>query len=314
MVSVIIVSWNTRDLLRECLLSLRLQADEVGGSIWVVDNNSQDGSADVVEAEFPDVHLARNDANVGFARACNQVTPLSTEPYVLFFNPDAVLDDGGLRVLVDVMERNPELGALMPRLLDADGNPTHYVGRAPRLLAARLRIARELAWRFGGSPAVRRLWERTSAAYRGASAAQGLYERPKLEGAALMVRRKALDEVGLFDPGFFCGYEETDLTLRLRAAGWGLAVTADASVRHHDQQSRLQWKTRPWEIADGCYFFRKHQGLVGLRRHVAAEMKRLKFHQAAGEDVEALRLEYARVLAALERSPRHPGYGAWQPV
>jgi len=123
-----------------------------------------------------------------------------------------------------------------------------------------------------------------------------------------------LDEVGLFDPGFFCGYEETDLTLRLRAAGWGLAVTADASVRHHDQQSRLQWKTRPWEIADGCYFFRKHQGLVGLRRHVAAEMKRLKFHQAAGEDVEALRLEYARVLAALERSPRHPGYGAWQPV
>jgi GT2 family glycosyltransferase len=208
------------------------------------------------------------------------------------------------------MESDPRLGGLMPRLLDADGRPTHFVGRAPRLLAVRMRFQRALIWRFPNVPAVRRYWERSSAEYLRHSAEEGLFPRKQLEGAALMVRREAFEIAGRFDPAFFCGWEETDLTMRLRRAGWRLAVTAAATARHRDQQSRLQWKARPWEIPDGFYFVRKHRGKWGLLRHAWAERSRRRHHARAGADVVMMQREQQRAFRELWKSPAHPGYPA----
>lgn len=308
-VSVLLISWNTRDLLDACLANIRPQVEEASADVWVVDNDSRDGSADMVAEKHPWVNLIRNDANVGFARACNLAIPQSRGRSLFFFNPDATLDDGGLVTMVRLMDAHPRLGALMPRLLNRDGTPTHFVGRAPRLLAAKMRLARILTWKLSHRPAVRAFWEKSVRDYLAHSGgSRDLYPRPALEGAALFARRAALDEVGVFDPGFFCGWEETDLTLRLKRAGWSLAVTPRASVRHWDQQSRNQWETRPWEVADSFYFVRKHQGAAALRRHAERERRRLRYHAAAGVDTSALEAEHARCLAALLTAPDHPGY------
>jgi GT2 family glycosyltransferase len=308
-VSVLLVSWNTRDRLNACLANLRPQVEEVGGETWVVDNDSADGSADMVAASHPWARLVRNDANVGFARACNLAIPQAGGRYLFFFNPDATLDPGGLSAMTALMDAHPDLGALMPRLLNRDGSPTHFVGRAPRLLAAKMRLARALTWKFSQRPAVQRFWQKSVDQYLAHSGEdRDLYERTAMEGAALFVRRADMEAAGLFDPGFFCGWEETDLTLRLRRAGRRLAVTPRASVRHWDQQSRNQWKSRPWEIPDAFYFVRKHKGRLALRLHAAAERRRLRYHAAAGLPVEALQAEQSRCLAALLKSPAHPGY------
>lgn len=306
-VSVVLVSWNTRDLLASCLDSLLPQVEECGGEVWVVDNDSADGSADLVAERFPSVHLIRNARNDGFARACNLVFAKCNAPYVFLFNPDATLDPGSLPAMLQVMSENPRLGALMPRLLSGDGLPTHFVGRAPRLLAVKLRVQRELMWRFQRSQRLRAYWEKAAADYLAHSAtAGGPFPRKQLEGAALMLRRKGLDEVGVFDPAFFCGYEETDLTIRLRKAGWGLAVTPLAGARHWDQQSRLQWKTRPWEIPDGFYFVRKHNGRAGLLLHYLRARRRLRHFAAWGFSAEEIREQQERAFRALWRAPVHP--------
>lgn len=307
-VSVVLVSWNTRELLDACLQNLLPQVTVVGAEVWVVDNASHDGSADMVATAHPWAFLIRNDVNVGFSRACNLAIPRAAGRYVFFFNPDATLEPGGLATMTALLDRRPRLGAIMPRILSRDGSPTHYVGRAPRLLAARMRLARWLAWQFPASQTVQAFWSRTLEVYRaGAERGGELYDRPSLEGAALFVRRAAMDEVGGLDPAFFCGWEEADLTLRMRRAGWKLAVTPRASVRHWDQQSRSQWDASPWEIADGCYFIRKNKGIRALRRH-AAEQRRLIQRSAPRADSAALIAEQDRCLTALLKSPSHPGY------
>ncbi|HEY3413492.1 MAG TPA: glycosyltransferase family 2 protein [Armatimonadota bacterium] len=308
MVSVVLVSWNTRDLLGHCLDSIKPQVEACGGDVWVVDNDSSDGSADLVARDYPWVNLIRNPGNDGFARACNIVFPHLDHPYVFLFNPDATLDEGSLAAMIRVMEADPKLGAIMPKLLTADGAPTHFVGRAPRWLAIRLRVQRTLMWRFPHSSALRDYWERAAADYLAHSASSGgPYPRKLLEGAALMVRRSALEAVGRFDPSFFCGYEETDLTIRMRQAGWRLAVTPLATARHWDQQSRLQWKTRPWEIPDGFYFVRKHKGRLGLVLHYLTSRRRLRHFAAWGFSAHELRRQQGEAFRALWRSPEHPG-------
>jgi N-acetylglucosaminyl-diphospho-decaprenol L-rhamnosyltransferase len=308
MVSVVLVSWNTREMLHSCLESLRPQIEACKGEVWVVDNDSADGSADMVADRHPWAHLVRNPSNDGFARACNLVLPRITNSLIFFFNPDATLDDGSLQAMVNVMAANPRLGASMPKLLNADGRPTHFVGRAPRLLAIQLRLQRSLVWRFPRSPALRAYWERSAARYLAHSAdSGGPFERKQLEGAALMVRRSAMEEVGSFDPAFFCGYEETDLTIRMRKAGWGLGVTPLATARHWDQQSRLQWTARPWEIPDGFYFVRKHKGRLRLLLHYIVSRRRLRHFAAWGFSAAELRAQQETAFRALWRAPEHPG-------
>ena len=221
-VTVAVVSYNTRDDLRRCLASLRSHSG-MPCQVVVVDNASADGSADMVEAEFPEARLVRNPENVGFSRANNQALREATAPYALMLNSDAELTPGALPALAALLDARPRLGAVGPRTLSPDG--TVQVSFGPALTPV-------AEWRQ--CRLVRGVKGRRPAALAEAAARASVEHAPDwLSGSCLLARKEALDAVGGFDEGFFLYEEDVDLCLRLRRAGWGLLFTPAAEVVHH---------------------------------------------------------------------------------
>ncbi|HEX9011907.1 MAG TPA: glycosyltransferase family 2 protein [Anaerolineaceae bacterium] len=248
--SIIIVSWNTRELLRRCLASIYENPPARPFETWVVDNGSQDGSAQMVRDLFPRVRLIENQSNAGFAAANNQVFPLCTGEYVLLLNPDTVVLPGAVDGLLSYLDSHPEAGAVGPRLVSADGADQLSVFPFPTL-------SREL-WRLFHLDRVApyalydpRRWD-TSAPH----------EVDSIQGACLMVRRQAVPPPGLFDPDYFLYSEEIDLCFRLRRAGWKLDWIPAAAVVHlGGQSSRQEVKKSFLNLYRGkILFFRKHYG------------------------------------------------------
>ncbi len=219
-VSIVIVSWNTRDLLRDCLESLRATED-VSVEVFVVDNDSLDGSASTVAAEFPRVRLIRNAENVGFARAANQALRSARGRYRMLLNSDTRVPDAALGRLIMYMDAHSGVGACGPQLRHFDGTlqPT---GRAfPTLLASMIAITPVPGW-------VRRAtWDRYERRDYGCTA-----EVDELCGAALVLRAEALAHVGLLDEAFFFFGEDVDLCWRLRDAGWSVVYLPEAVIEH----------------------------------------------------------------------------------
>jgi GT2 family glycosyltransferase len=219
-VSIVIVSWNTRDLLSDCLQSLRGQAG-VSTEVFVVDNDSQDGSASMVAAEFPGVRLIQNQENRGFARASNQGLTFAHGRYRMLLNSDTRVPEGALRRLVAYLDAHPRVGACGPQLRHFDGTlqPT---GRAfPTLLASMVAITPVPGW-------VRR-----ATADRFERRDYGLTcDVDELCGAALILRAEALAQVGLLDEDFFFFGEDVDLCWRLHDAGWRVVYLPEAVIEH----------------------------------------------------------------------------------
>ncbi|MBN1259951.1 MAG: glycosyltransferase family 2 protein, partial [Anaerolineae bacterium] len=208
--SVIVVNWNTCELLAGCLKSLEddfRNPQDLNIRIIVVDNASTDGSAEMVRARFPWVQLIENVENVGFARANNQAIRITTTPYVLLLNSDTRVHEGAFRTLVAFMETHPETGAAGPYLYNADGSlqPSCHPILTP---------GREF-WRL--SFADRLLPLATYPMHRWNSDTPRKVE--VIKGACLLLRRDALDQVGVLDEGFFMYSEEMDLCHRLLKAG-----------------------------------------------------------------------------------------------
>lgn len=225
--SVILVNWNTCDLLARCLESV--QADLPADSeVWVVDNASTDGSAAMVRERHPWVHLIENAENVGFARANNQALAASQGQYVLLLNSDTEVQAGALTALVSFMESHPQVGAVGPRLLNSDGSlqPSCHPMLTP---------GREF-WRL---LFLERLWPRATYAME-----RWPLDAPRsvevIKGACLLLRRQALDQVGPLDERYFVYTEEVDLCYRLGQAGWELWWVPQAVVVHHEAQSTRQ--------------------------------------------------------------------------
>lgn len=219
----IIVSYNTRDLLRECLATL---LEEQPGSVVVVDNNSSDGSADVVAAEFPAVRLIRNDENVGFARAVNQALRDARSTFVLLLNPDAILAPGALRTLTAYLQENPSVAAVGPAMRHPDGRLRVLpAGRQPTL------------WRvFTHATGLSRL-SGFSPVFDGWQHRAGVHDRAPLAvewltGGCLLVRTEALRQVGPLSERWFIYAEDLELCKRLTDAGWRI-VHLPSAVAHH---------------------------------------------------------------------------------
>src|ERR1700722_13610608 len=220
---IIIVSYNVRDRLRDCLRDLS------GQRVIVVDNASSDSSAAMVRAEFPAVELIANTDNRGFAAACNQGIAASTEEFILILNPDTLATPAALQALLDVMRAEPHAGACGPRIVNPDGSLQPSCRRFPTL-------PRLLLDEFG----LGKLFPRSKffGDYRMTWWAHDqLREVDQLMGAALLLRRAALEQVGTFDERFFMYFEEVDLCLRLRDAGWKVLFVPAAKVIHHGGQS-----------------------------------------------------------------------------
>jgi N-acetylglucosaminyl-diphospho-decaprenol L-rhamnosyltransferase len=207
---VVIVSYRCGPMLRQCLQSLREHAPERGLRITVVDNASGDGTADVVRNEFPDVRLIALDENVGFSAANNLVLRETTAEYVLVLNPDTRLCEGTLDTLLRLMESNTRIGIAGCRLVQEDGSFDHAARRSFPTPASAighfLRVGRSER-----APAA-------LAAYRAPEVGEGPVDA--VNGAFMLMRRAMLDEIGLFDEGYWMYMEDLDLCYRAAQAGW----------------------------------------------------------------------------------------------
>ena len=214
--SVVVVSYNTAGLLERCLRSIRAHAP-AGAEVFVVDNASHDGSADAVAAEFPDVVLIRNERNLGYAGGMNagmrRAAALGAE-YVLLLNNDVEVDRSFVSTLVDEALRRPDAAALCSKVLYAD--PPDVIWFA----GARFDPRSGYNGRLVGHG------ERDSERF--ASVA----ETDRVAGTAVLVPHRALDDVGLFDSALFAYVEDTDWSLRARAAGYRLLVVPGSRVWH----------------------------------------------------------------------------------
>ncbi len=237
--SVVVVSFNTRDLLRSCLESVCASASYQSTSplsveVWVVDNASSDGSANMVRREFPQARLVVNDSNVGFAAANNQAIQQANGQYVLLLNPDTVVLDDALLRLVDFAAGHEKVGAVGARLLNPDGSFQHSCFRFPNLWMSF----------FDFFPLNHRV---TNSRLNGRYPLNR-YEKPfpidHPLGACLLVRKSVVDQVGLLDEDFFIYCEEVDWCLRIKQAGWDIYCVPEAKVIHYGAQSTQQFRGR----------------------------------------------------------------------
>jgi GT2 family glycosyltransferase len=256
--TVIVVNWNTRELLRRCLLSVRRTRVTADAQVIVVDNASSDGSAEMVRAELPWVELIANDRNVGFGVANNQALPRARGRDVLLLNPDAELRDGALEPAIRYLAEHPEAGVVGTTLVHADGSLQLYCNRYPG------------AWHsLRHNQYVARLLNE-----RGLSCSQRLGQARGVDwvlGACLLVRRRILEQVGAFDPRFFVYGEEIDLQYRIRQAGWDVVYVPSPGVVHHSGQStrKIGAAASLHEIRGRLLFARKHYSRLTSDTHLA---------------------------------------------
>jgi GT2 family glycosyltransferase len=231
-VDAVVVSYNSRDHLRESVGAL-VGLDRVRAI--VVDNASADGTADAI-ADLP-VTLIRRADNGGFARACNEGMAAGTAPFVLFVNPDAVVSETAVRTLVATLEHDPAIGAAAPRIEHPDGSLAHSLRRFPDLRST-----------FAQALYLHRLLPRAAWTTEIVTDARR-YEEPHLaewvSGACILARRSAMEAVGGWDERFFLYCEDTDLCLRLRAAGRAVAFEPRAVVVHEEGASSSPALTVP---------------------------------------------------------------------
>jgi GT2 family glycosyltransferase len=222
--SIVIVSYNTAGMLRDCLRSLPTATSGLTTETFVVDNSSPDDSAGMVAAEFPDVRLIANRENAGFTRANNQALRLCVGRNVVILNPDTEPEPGSLTILSRYLDEHPDVGAVGPMLLNTDGSLQHNGRPFPT------------PWReFIGHSGLRNL---NRAAYDrkyeyGREDFDVEWETDQVSGACLMLPHSVMDKVGMLDEDFFMFYEEIEWCWRIHRAGYRVLYVPRSRVVHH---------------------------------------------------------------------------------
>lgn len=254
-VSIVIVNWKTPELLAGCIRSLTKDpAWKSDFEFLIVDNNSGDGSVEMLRKEFPFATTIANSDNVGFARACNQVIPDSRGKYVLLLNPDTVATGTVISDLADYMDANPNCGGAGPKILNPDGSLQLSCRRSfPTPAVAFFRFT-YLSVLFPNHPA----FAKYNITYADPDTQ---IEVDALSGSCMMVRREAIDEIGLLDEDIFMYGEEIDWCWRLKQAGWTVNYVPSSPVYHyHGASSRFRRVGATINLHKGMeVFYRKHQ-------------------------------------------------------
>ncbi len=232
-ISVVALNYNTRELLRDCLLSLFHTCADLDLEVIVVDNASKDASADMVREEFPGVKLIANSENTGYSRGTNVGIRASSAPYVLLLNPDTVLTAGALRGMYEYLLEHADTAMVSPRMVRGDGEyqqSCHYFS----LLDAKHALFYLLV--LLGGPGSR--------LFGLSSSPVGQDGNPKevdwVYTACALARREALDEVGLLDEGLFMYGEDMDLCYRVARAGWKTVYLPQVQITHYGNESGVQ--------------------------------------------------------------------------
>jgi hypothetical protein len=295
-VAVIIVSWNVRDYLANCLRSVYAELGRFGltGEVWVVDNASTDGTVELLEDVFPQVHLIGNKNNPGFGAANNQGMQAAAEynpRYYFLLNPDTLLRRGALQELVNCLEERPHGGVAGARLVYGDGRFQHSAFSFPGIA--------QLA--FDLLPLPPRLYEsrlngRYSRTYY--RPAQPPFKVDHPLGATMLVRASVVEATKGFDESFFMYCEEIDWCWRIREGGWDIYTVPSAEIVHYSGESTRQvaarsvinlWKSR-------AQLYRKHHGRLTLR--LASWLVMWRMQKLAAKTVDPdLRRAYQEVTA-----------------
>jgi O-antigen biosynthesis protein len=253
--SVIIVSWNVRDLLRQCIDSVRCTESGVSMEVFVIDNASSDGSVEMIRSHYKDVNLIASDSNLGFATANNIGLRHAHGRYVLFLNPDTVIREGALIRMTNFLDRNPNVAIVGPRLVNPDGS----VQRACARTSPTVMLALFGALYLHRLPYVgHRLEDRLVSPYE----LDKSQEVEVVSGAAMLARREEMERLHGFDETFLHTAEDTDLCLRLRQMGARIFYLADAEVLHFGGQSTALVPVRAgmMSIVSMWHFFRRTRG------------------------------------------------------
>ena len=218
--AIIIVNWNTKRALCECLNSIN--SDQINVQVLVVDNASVDGSQEMVRTEFPHAQLLCSEENLGFGRANNWALDFVKAPYVLFLNPDTIVKQGTLDEMVEFMQTNLEVGGVGCKITDGNGDaqplglqtfPTPFTEFFKFLFISEKTISKFAKTEFYHDPDK-----------------SGVIN--KYPGCSLMVRTAVLNEIGKFDDRFFMYCEDVDLCKRINQSGWKLYYLSKAEVAH----------------------------------------------------------------------------------
>lgn len=253
--SIIIVNWNTKELLGACLRSIYEHTHEVTFEVIVVDNGSEDGSQEMLKKEFPQANLIETGENLGFSKGNNVGLKAARGKYLLLLNSDTKIDTDAFAQMVAWMEAHSQVGICGPKLLNKDGSVQPSGGYLPNLLS----IGFNQGLPLHNVPVLNRFLPALKVSYL------GFYEQTKsvgwVSGACFMIRREVYEKIGGLDEAIFMYVEEVEMCKRTWDAGWEVWINPDIKVWHLERGSSISGKKGPiLGVYKNLYhYFRKHQ-------------------------------------------------------
>lgn len=246
--SIVLVCWNNKTYLDPCLKSLYEGGLKSTFDVVVVDNGSTDGSQQMLAEKYPEVKLIQNEENVGLGKASNQGIEVTNGQYVLLLNNDTLVNGPALDMLVEFLDAHPEAGAVGGKLLNPDGSFQSGYASFSTLQEEFLIITHigEMLW----------------AGYPSHGDSNVIKSTGWLSSACLLVRRSALDQVGLLDESYFIYGDEADLQYRLKIAGWKVYFLPDSTIIHFGGRSMDRWKRRRMVYRGKMLFYKKNYGFI----------------------------------------------------
>lgn len=257
--SIVIVSWRSKDYLKKCLYSIYYNLKNITFEIIVVDNGSKDGTADMIKINFPAVAFFYNNDNYGFSKANNQGIKHSRGKYVLILNPDTLIMNAAIQKLMMFLDKHVDIGAIGPKILNPDNSVQLTCARNfPTPLTeffSTMIIFKKLSnYRIFGEYLLA-YWDHNNSRQVNA-----------LSGACMMIRRRTFDKIGLFDERYFMYAEDLDICYRIKKKGWKIWYLPEAQIIHYGGQSSSQAVEetyfRYYESME--FFYRKYYGCFSV--------------------------------------------------
>ena len=246
--SVVLVCWNNKDYLEPCLRSLYDGGFRSSFDVIVVDNGSTDGSLEMLRSKFPQVNIIQNHHNVGLGKASNQGIQATSGRYVLLLNNDTIVNGPSLDAMAEFLDTHPEAAAVGGKMLNPDGSFQAADARFPSLRDEFL-----IATRLGSL-----FWPN----YPDHKSPSNIKSVDWVGSACLLLRRVALDRVGLLDEEYFIYGDEADLQYRLKKNGWLVYYLPQATTIHYGGRSMDRWRRRKMVYRGKMLFFRKNRGIL----------------------------------------------------
>ena len=267
-VAFIIVTWNAKDLLLDCLDSLYKQVGQIDYEVIVVDNGSHDGTVEAVTQRFEQANVIANEENCGFAAANNQGLQKMTSRYAVLLNSDTIVLRGTFERLTKFLDDNPKAGVVGPQLVNKDGSKQNCFHNYPSLATEIIGLGLLKSIFPDKYPSKRQKYSEP-------------LETDAILGACLMVRKEVVDQIGYMDDGYFFFLEETDWCFRMKNAGWKIYHIPDVKIIHlHGESTKKKVPVETWvEYYRSNYrFFKKNRGDLSLLLIVFVKILKLNIN------------------------------------